>query len=83
MHKVKLVVVTATPHSHIQDIIGCRVVVHCIDMTVSSLLQKKKKKKNHMSEKHKQLKVLTEKNHISRELECSSFQYILLKFNHN
>ena len=31
----QLVVVTTTLHSHIQDIIGCRVVELCIDMAVS------------------------------------------------
>ena len=40
--------------SHIQGIIRCRVVVHCIDMDVSFY-----KKKVHMSEKHTKLKVLT------------------------
>ena len=33
-----------------------------------------------MSEKHKKIESTHQNNHISREFECSSFQYILLKF---
>ena len=49
---------TTSLHSHIQDIIGYRVVERCIDMTLFKK-KKEKKKSSHVWKTHKKIKVLT------------------------